>query len=55
MWRHIDPDRLLQGAQGGELLDSECDHLVSCDICQELLIFLEEQMVTTFSSEPKAA
>jgi hypothetical protein len=55
MWRHIDPDRLLQGAQGGELLNSECDHLVSCDICQELLIFLQEHMAATPSSEPKAA
>jgi hypothetical protein len=55
MWRHIEPDRLYQGAQGAELLDSESDHLVSCEICHELLIFFEEQIKGMSGSETKAA
>jgi len=55
MWRHIEPDRLCQGAQGAELLDRESDHLVSCEISHELLIFFEEQIKGMPGSETKAA
>src|SRR5262245_50199608 len=44
MWRHIEPDRLLQCVQGKELLESEADHLASCEDCLELLIFFQEQI-----------
>jgi len=55
MWRHIEPDRLLQCAQGKELLESETDHLVSCEDCVELLTFFQEQIRNTASPEKKAA
>jgi hypothetical protein len=55
MWRHIEPERLLQCAQGKELLESETDHLASCEDCLELLIFFQEQIRYTASPEKKAA
>jgi hypothetical protein len=54
MWRHIEPERLYQATQGAKLLDSESDHLASCQMCQELLLFFEEE-IRTVSSETKAA
>jgi len=55
MWRHIEPDRLLQGARGQELLQSETDHIASCEFLPELLIFFQEQVRKASSTEKKAA
>jgi hypothetical protein len=32
--------------------ERETDHLVSCELCQELLIFFEEQSSTLNQSQP---
>jgi hypothetical protein len=52
---HIEPERLLLGAQGKELLESEATHLACCELCVELLIFFQEQIRYTASPEKKAA
>jgi hypothetical protein len=52
MWRHVEPQRLLEGTRGGMLDERETDHLVSCELCQELLIFFEEQSSTLNQSQP---
>lgn len=55
MWRRIEPNRLVQAVKGKELLESETNHLASCELCLELLIFFEEQIGKTTSPEKKAA
>jgi hypothetical protein len=55
MWPHIKLDRLHQAAQGTELVDGEIDHLMSCEKCQELLIFFTEHIQILSSPETKAA
>jgi hypothetical protein len=52
---HIEPERLLQGAKSKELLESETNHLASCELCLELLIFFQEQIRKAASPEKKAA
>jgi hypothetical protein len=55
MWRHIEPDGLLQVARGQELLEIETDHIASCEFCLELLIFFQEEIRNTTPPEKKAA
>jgi hypothetical protein len=55
MWRHLEPERLRLGAQGAHLLESESEHLVFCELCQELLILFEELARATSVQETKAA
>jgi len=44
MWPHLDPDRLFAGASGMTLDERETSHLACCDLCQELLVFFQEQI-----------
>jgi hypothetical protein len=44
MWQHVEPDRLWAGANGMPLNESETDHLAYCGLCQELLVFFQEQI-----------
>ena len=55
MWRHVELDRLYKGAQGAPLDESETDHLLSCELCQELLIFFKEHALNPPKPEIKAA
>jgi hypothetical protein len=55
MWRHIEPERLHQTANGVRLLDSECEHLVSCALCHELLILFEKLTHVTEPGQAQAA
>jgi len=52
MWRHIEPVRLSEGTRGGVLDECESEHLASCQLCQELLIFFFEQTDTLSASKP---
>jgi hypothetical protein len=55
MWRHIEPQRLHQASQGAPLLDSEVEHLVCCDVCQELLLTFNKLLQPMSAPEKKAA
>ena len=55
MWPHIELDRLYEAAQETELFDAEIGHLMSCESCQELLIFFIEQIRTLSTPETAAA
>ena len=55
MWRHLELETLRKGAEGGPLLEGESEHLVSCELCQELLVLFEELSRETTMQETKAA
>jgi len=52
---HIELERVLLGSQGENLLQSEMDHVASCELCLELLIFFQEEIGNTTSPEKKVA
>jgi len=52
MWRHIEPQKLLESGRGAVLDQSETEHLASCQLCQELLTFFLRQISTQSESKP---
>jgi hypothetical protein len=52
MWRHIEPQKLFESGRGTVLAESETEHLASCQLCQELLIFFLRQISTLSESKP---
>jgi len=52
MWRHIEPQKLSEAARGAVLDQSECEHVASCQLCQELLVFFLKQIATSPDSKP---
>ena len=56
MWRHVEPQKLYESSLGKTLQEADSQHLDSCELCQALLAFFEEQINESDSeSRPKAA
>ena len=54
-WRHPEQDRLYAGASGMSLDESET-RLACCGLCQELLVFFQDQMRnSTWEAKPHSA
>jgi hypothetical protein len=39
MWQHVEPEKLLEAAEGAALQEMETAHMTWCEFCQELLLF----------------